>query len=500
MKTVFLLFDSLNLRVLENYGSLLFPTPNFKRLEEKTIKFNKHFVGSMPCMPARRDLQSGRLSFLHRGWGPLEPFDNSFPEIMKKNNVYSHLISDHYHYFEDGGSTYHTRYNSFEFIRGQERDPWKPMIEPPLERFKEIYHELQMKKIEATEPKYAYPVNREYIKQEKDFPSVKCFQSGLDFLEKHKVAKNWFLQIETFDPHEPFFAPKRFREKFNTNIRTSIIDWPHYGKSHGMSEISEELKANYFALVSLCDYLLGAILDFFDKNNLWDDTALILTTDHGFMLGEHDWWGKGVMPIYNEIAHIPMFFHHPDFKSLNGSEFNSLTQNIDLMPTFLEMNNIDIPNEVQGKSILSKLNNVSNTNIPSIYGYWGSGINITDGNYTFFWYPDNDVDKELNNYTLMPMHMRSFFSEEELQGSKLYSEFKFTKGMPVLKVPYMKKKKNQNIMSNINNASVLFDISNDPVQLNPIEDQKLIKNMKNQIFQKITELEAPKELLNRFKI
>ena len=130
MKTVFLLFDSLNLRVLENYGSLLFPTPNFKRLGEKTIKFNKHFVGSMPCMPARRDLQSGRLSFLHRGWGPLEPFDNSFPEIMKKNNVYSHLISDHYHYFEDGGSTYHTRYNSFEFIRGQERDPWKPMIEP----------------------------------------------------------------------------------------------------------------------------------------------------------------------------------------------------------------------------------------------------------------------------------------------------------------------------------------------------------------------------------
>jgi arylsulfatase A-like enzyme len=140
-------------------------------------------------MPARRDLQSGRLSFLHRGWGPLEPFDNSFPEIMKKNNVYSHLISDHYHYFEDGGSTYHTRYNSFDFIRGQERDPWKPMIEPPIERFKEMYHEFQMKKIEATEPKYAYPVNREYIKQEKDFPSVKCFESGLDFLKKHKGAK-----------------------------------------------------------------------------------------------------------------------------------------------------------------------------------------------------------------------------------------------------------------------------------------------------------------------
>ena len=100
----------------------------------------------------------------------------------------------------------------------------------------------------------------------------------------------------------------------------------------------------------------------------------------------------------------------------------------------------------------------------------------------------------------MPMHMRSFFSEEELKGSKLCSEFKFTKGMPVLKVPYTKKKKNQNIMSNINNASVLFEISNDPVQLNPIEDQKLTKKMKNQIIKKIIELEAPKEILDRFKI
>ena len=55
-------------------------------------------------------------------------------------------------------------------------------------------------------------------------------------------------------------------------------------------------------------------------------------------------------------------------------------------------------------------------------------------------------------------------------------------------------------MSNINNASVLFEISNDPVQLNPIEDQKLTKKMKNQIIKKIIELEAPKEILDRFKI
>ena len=58
------------------------PTPNFDRLAERAVTFDSHYVGSMPCMPARRDMQTGRLDFLHRSWGPLEPFDNSFPELL----------------------------------------------------------------------------------------------------------------------------------------------------------------------------------------------------------------------------------------------------------------------------------------------------------------------------------------------------------------------------------------------------------------------------------
>ena len=93
MRTVFLLFDSLNRRMLNSYGGNFLDTPNFNRLAEKSITFDNHFIGSMPCMPARRDLQSGRLSFLHRSWGPLEPFDNSFPEILRFNIIYTHFIS-----------------------------------------------------------------------------------------------------------------------------------------------------------------------------------------------------------------------------------------------------------------------------------------------------------------------------------------------------------------------------------------------------------------------
>ena len=102
MKAILVFYDSLNRRYLPNYepdcGTI---APNFLRLGKHAVTFDQSYVGSMPCMPARRELHTGRHNFLHREWGPLEPFDDSMPEILKKNGVYTHLISDHLHYWED---------------------------------------------------------------------------------------------------------------------------------------------------------------------------------------------------------------------------------------------------------------------------------------------------------------------------------------------------------------------------------------------------------------
>ena len=120
MKTVFVLFDSLNRLALGAYGNKSIATPNFDRFAKKAVTFDNHYVGSLPCMPARRDMHTGRLNFTHRNWGPLEPFDESFARILSKNSVYTHLISDHLHYFENGGWGYANAFDSWDFIRGQE--------------------------------------------------------------------------------------------------------------------------------------------------------------------------------------------------------------------------------------------------------------------------------------------------------------------------------------------------------------------------------------------
>jgi arylsulfatase A-like enzyme len=229
MRCVFLLFDSLNRHMIGPHGGTRIRTPGFDRLAARSATFDRHYVGSLPCMPARRDMQSGRLSFLHRSWGPLEPFDNAFPELLYRAGVYSHLVTDHCHYWHDGGATYHNRYDTYELVRGQEKDPWKAMVQPHWERLREKYHERQFHTDRRGNFRN-HMVNREFIKEERDFPSVQCFARGLEFLDRNRDADDWLLQIETFDPHEPFHAPERFREAFKTGWNGPIRDWPRYGR------------------------------------------------------------------------------------------------------------------------------------------------------------------------------------------------------------------------------------------------------------------------------
>jgi len=299
MKVVFVLFDSLNRHALSCYNDEAPPTPNFDRLAQRAAVFDRHYVGSLPCMPARRDLHTGRLNFLHRSWGPLEPFDHSIADILRSNGVYSHLITDHYHYFEDGGFGYHGRYSSWEFIRGQEKDKWRPMLDAPVEDFKARFHERQHDFSPEINSKLPYYVNRAHLEKNGTFPLEECFRSGIEFLDAHHGSDRWLLHLECFDPHEPFFAPERFLQDRKELLGGKIFDWVPYGRNDLERDLLARLRASYFALVAACDHYLGTLLDAFDRHNLWEDTYLVLTTDHGLLLGEKEFLGKNRPPFYN---------------------------------------------------------------------------------------------------------------------------------------------------------------------------------------------------------
>ena len=496
MRVVFVLFDSLNRHALGTYGGTAVDTPNFDRLAQRAAVFDTHYVGSLPCMPARRDLHTGRLNFLHRGWGPLEPYDVSYAALLGKAGVYSHLISDHFHYFEDGGATYHQRYSSWDYIRGQEKDKWKALVEPPLERFKAMYHPLQHP-AEPTDGRLNYMINREYIKEEADFPSVKCFDAALQFLADNRGADKWLLHLETFDPHEPFYAPPRLRERFKTNYEGPILDWPRYKRlTESPAEVAE-IRANYAALLTLCDEQLGRVLDVFDRDDLWRDTALIVTTDHGFLFGEHEWWAKNVMPFYEEISRIPLFFWHPEHQS--GGRRQALTQTIDLMPTILECFGVAVPPTVAGKSLLPVLDCDTKLRDTAIFGMFGAATNVTDGRHTYFRYPPDMLAQKLYEYVLIPLHQKTFFATEELSGAELVGPFGFTQGMPLLKVPARPGQKTREPPQGLfdDAQTVLYDLASDPGQALPIQDEAVVTRLLTGMEDAMRAHEAPPEAFER---
>jgi arylsulfatase A-like enzyme len=92
---VVVLLDSLNRRMLGAYGGSEFETPNLDRLAARSIRFDRHYAGSLPCMPARHDILVGALDFLWRPWGSIEVWEQSVVRALDRAGVTTVLVSDH---------------------------------------------------------------------------------------------------------------------------------------------------------------------------------------------------------------------------------------------------------------------------------------------------------------------------------------------------------------------------------------------------------------------
>lgn len=496
MKAIMVMYDSLNREMLESYGCTWTKTPNFLRLRDRCVQFDNSYVGSMPCMPARRELHTGRPNFLHRSWGPIEPFDDSMPEILKKNGVYTHLVSDHQHYWEDGGCTYHSRYSSWEISRGQEGDTWKADLSVKYDK-KSVFKKKDVMLSYAPYRNMMRQdlVNRMAMDTEEKTSQAVTFADGLSFIHRNHAEDNWFLQIETFDPHEPFFtldADKALYPHVFHGDKDMEADWPPYAPVDEDKETVDHVRYNYAALLSKCDRYLGKVLDVMDKYDLWKDTMLIVNTDHGFLLGEHGWWGKTSMPIFNEIAHTPLYIYDPRRPDLKGVSRKSLVQTMDLAPTLLEFFGKEIPSDMLGKPLCTVMDDDTPIRDYAVYGYHGSQIDITDGRYVYMLAAEHP-EEPVYEYTLMPTHMRAMFSPEEMRSTELAGPFSFTKGCPVMKILGADKMGDTNSF-----GTCLYDLSSEKKEDAKISDTAIEKRMKSAIKDFFDENDAPRELYYRY--
>jgi arylsulfatase A-like enzyme len=358
------------------YGCDWVKVEYFNRLAQQSVTFDCSYAGSLPCIPARQELHTGRYNFLHCSW---------------------------------------------EIVRGQEGDYWKGQVRDP-EHPEDIGRGWRQDW-----------VNRQYIQREEQMCQACNFALGLEFIQKNHWEDNWFLQIETFDPHEPFFTQQSWKDLYPHDYSGPHFDWPPYQRLKENPEQVRHCWFQYAALLSMCDHYLGRVLQAMDDLDLWKDTLLIVNTDHGHLLGEHGWLANCIQPFYEEVSHTPLFIWDSRTQKA-GERRASLVQTIDLAPTLLEFFTVSIPKDILGIPLAATISGDAFVRQAAIFGMHSLRMNVTDGRYVYMRATVHMDTCPVYNYTIMPIHIRMMFPVEQLQDITLSEPFDFSKGCRLLKV------------------------------------------------------------------
>ncbi len=208
----------------------------------------------------------------------------------------------------------------------------------------------------------------------------------------------FFLQVESFDVHEPFDAPEPYASMYGDGTaRDRFTLWPPYQDAVRLADFMDQaspeelafVRSQYEGKVTMVDRWFGELVGALDREGLWDATCVIVTTDHGHDLGERRAYGKQ-FPHYDSHANIPLLVWHPEHRG-NGRVATGLTSTVDLFATVLDAAGSTPPARTHSRSLLPLLAGSPAAGRPGLlYGTFGQGICCTDGEWSLLKSPERD--------------------------------------------------------------------------------------------------------------
>ncbi len=402
---VVVLLDSLNRHLLEAYGADEFETPTIAAFGADSLRFTQHHVGSLPCMPARHDILVGALDFPWRPWGSIEIWEDNICRSLRMAGVTTMLVSDHPHLFESGGENYHTDFSAWRYERGHEGDPWHTAADPTW---------IGAPALPAARGPLHHPYDdsRTWFRTEEDFPGPKTMAAAAHWIETEAVHHDrFFLMVDEFDPHEPFDTPAPYAGMYDPDWDGPLTIWPPYlvdAMASGKLDerTARHIRANYGSKLTMIDQWFARLLGAIDRAGLRDDTAVVLCTDHGHFLGEHDVFGKPGAPIYSEMGRIPLLVRWP---GAAPRDVDALTTSVDLHATIADVFGVVADHPTHGRSIVPLIDgSAASIREHALFGYWGRHVGITDGRRRYLRgcaTPENrPLSMWSNRWSTMPVH------------------------------------------------------------------------------------------------
>jgi arylsulfatase A-like enzyme len=491
---IVILLDSLNRHLVGAYGGREFATPNLDRLAKRALKFNRHYAGSLPCMPARHDILCGAWDFLWRPWGSVEIWEDAITTPLRKAGVVTQLVSDHPHLFETGGENYHVDFAAWDYQRGHEGDPWKTRPDPSwagAPRF--------------GRPHMPYDDSRGWFRGEADFPGPRTMVAAAKWLDDNAGHhKRFMLFVDEFDPHEPFDTPEPYASMYDPEWDGGAhLIWPPYMRDAVAKGVLSEgqarqVRAQYGGKLTMIDAWLGRVLDAIDRHDLWRDTAVILCTDHGHYLGEKDIWGKPAAPIYDTLGKIPLLVAWP---GQVPREIDALTTSVDLFATLADLFAVSVRQRTHGKSLIPVIEGAANAVRDwALLGVWGREVHITDGRWKYARAPhakNEPLAMMSNRWSTMPTHVLSREQELPLPDSRAVLGRMPGSSVPVIHqtwdagdaLPFWAWAKFS--------GNHLYDTANDPTESENRAGQGEEARLAEMMREALVAVEAPREQLRR---
>ncbi len=326
-------------------------TPNIDRLAEYAAIFDRHYIGSFPTIPQRTDCFTGNVNFPRYDWKVLGRNEIILTRLLHDAGYYCGLISDMKSMFIS------------RFTRGFDEsidtyDPPGPGMKPkpseiPMPAPKENYRKKSDQRNEQL-------ADQAHFEKESDWWVARTMTKSVEWLKKHGQRKKWFLWIDTYEVHEVWNPPKKYIDLYDPDFNDGLdYDYPNYSYRDIYSDAElHHMWARYAGEVTLTDHWIGRVFKELDEQDLWHNTIVVIQSDHGIFLGEHNRTGKHTIerddpwPLYEEITHVPHLVWMP-VKGL-PRRISALTQQADLMPTILEATGVKGP-KTHGQSYLPLL-------------------------------------------------------------------------------------------------------------------------------------------------
>jgi arylsulfatase A-like enzyme len=345
MNFVVFIFDTLRFDHLGCNRRRPIRTPNFDAFAEIATNFERCYTGSYPSQPHRCDCATGRFVFPFYGWQAMPEDEIHLVELLGESGYRTHLIADRELPFDLG------------LVRGfQSSQQLKDTIDPAL--VEQTPWPCNPKKSRIPEQlRRQWAVRTHVYKEEEDWPQPRVMEAASEFVSA-AGDEPFFLWTESWRVHETWVDPQAYVDAYDPGYEGEIVALPSYSPDvdYLTPEELNHMRALYAASVTFTDKWFGTFMATLEKRGLLENTCVIVSSDHGYAIGDHNRTGKHAVasprqepwPLYEECTHVPLLVHAPG--QTKSACSTHLVQHADLMPTVFDLVGLDTPGTVKGRS------------------------------------------------------------------------------------------------------------------------------------------------------